>query len=440
MQITGHPYNSDLVEELGLPHGPVTVRACFAALRTHRYILSTFSFFPDEILQRVLICVASNVTMQSRWNDINTRDLRSLCAVSRRWRVAAISHCPLWTNIPTFSIVSIEQAELGSSRNADTIAHRTNMMRLWLDRSEPRQDTTDYDSRVLTFALSLEQLVNSFYNTSLDQLSYNDFRAAGYPDAVRMGYERISASTQGHVDWLVQEISGLGNAFATGSCTYGFPVNTVQDFVDLSEAFQALAVSTYTGAAHRVQTERYSTAFASMLGVEARFSNWISTSVKQQDLWGAAFENPGSFNTTWTIAGQYVTGCPAGVDPEDILPHNLVNFPKIETLPTDIIPGDLVNFTFDETSVTDGSDLYAAFEAGLGYTIVPVRRASDDDGYIVQIPEGLGGMGAVWMYILTSGGDVPEVATDDNIAAGPALIMFPTGHGRQDQTRNAWAW
>lgn len=24
MQITGHPYNSDLVEELGLPHGPVT--------------------------------------------------------------------------------------------------------------------------------------------------------------------------------------------------------------------------------------------------------------------------------------------------------------------------------------------------------------------------------------------------------------------------------
>ncbi|KAF5311330.1 hypothetical protein D9611_012565 [Ephemerocybe angulata] len=143
----------------------------------------------------------------------------------------------------------------------------------------------DSNSRVLGDALSLEQLAVSFYDSSLALLSADDFRAAGYADSVRQGYEQVLESAKAHSDYLVGEMTNLGHAdAAVGNCDYTFPVKTTEDFINMSEAIQAHAVSTYTGALDRSQSNTYTTVFGKMLGDETRYATWISTAVKHQGL------------------------------------------------------------------------------------------------------------------------------------------------------------
>ncbi|KAF6742944.1 ferritin-like domain-containing protein [Ephemerocybe angulata] len=152
--------------------------------------------------------------------------------------------------------------------------------------SARRQDgaTNDSNSRVLGDALSVEQLAVSFYDSSLALLSADDFRAAGYADSVRQGYEQVLQSAKAHSDYLVGEMTNLGHADAAVGCDYTFPVKTTEDFINMSENLQALAVSTYAGARDRSQSDTYKSDFGEMLGDETRYASWISTAVKHQDL------------------------------------------------------------------------------------------------------------------------------------------------------------
>ncbi|KAF5311291.1 hypothetical protein D9611_012616 [Ephemerocybe angulata] len=183
--------------------------------------------------------------------------------------------------------------------------------------SARRQDvaTTDSSSSFLVFALFLEQLAVSFYDSSLSLLSADDFRAAGHPDSVRHGYEQVLKSAKAHSDYLVGEITKLGHGDSTAACDYAFPVKSTEDFINMSEAIQSLAVSTYVGALDRSQSDAYTTVFGKMLGDEARYATWISTAVKDQDLADISYESPSSMDNTSTIAGISVTDCPAGIDP-----------------------------------------------------------------------------------------------------------------------------
>ncbi|KAF6746375.1 ferritin-like domain-containing protein [Ephemerocybe angulata] len=160
--------------------------------------------------------------------------------------------------------------------------------------SARRQDgaTKDSNSRVLGDALSLEQLAVSFYDSSLALLSADDFRAAGYADSVRQGYEQVLKSAKAHSDYLVGEMTNLGHADdAAVGCDYTFPVKTTEDFINMSEELQALAVKTYTGALDRSQSDTYTTAFGKMLDDETRYATWISTAAKQQDLADTSFDS-----------------------------------------------------------------------------------------------------------------------------------------------------
>ncbi|KAF6745873.1 ferritin-like domain-containing protein [Ephemerocybe angulata] len=157
-----------------------------------------------------------------------------------------------------------------------------------------RQDgaTNDSSSRVLGDALSVEQLAVSFYDSSLALLSADDFRAAGYADGVRQGYEQVLESAKAHSDYLVGEITNLGHADAAVGCDYTFPVKTTEDFVNMSEKLQALAVSTYAGGRDRSQSDTYTTAFGKMLDDETRYASWISTAVKHEDSADTSFKSP----------------------------------------------------------------------------------------------------------------------------------------------------
>ncbi|KAF6755798.1 ferritin-like domain-containing protein [Ephemerocybe angulata] len=299
--------------------------------------------------------------------------------------------------------------------------------------------TDDYNGRLLTFALSLEEFALAFYNSSLSQFSPGHFNSDGYAAHVRRGYERIQATTQAHVDYLTSELTSLGDLDALGSCDYGFPINSTRQFIDMSEAIHALAVSTYTGTLQHIHTSKYKRAFGSMLGLEARYATWISTTVKNQDLWNSPFESPLTLNDTWTVAGLYVTSCPPGTNPTEIFPQNLVDWPVL-TIPHTVNPGDSISLSFNDTlhTVTPGKPLHAAFLVGSGAITAPLTTGIN--GYSVTVPQSLGGRGAVWVKVI-QGGSL-EI-TDSNMVAGPALMIMPS----QDRTGNhvktldnTWSW
>ncbi|KAF5311301.1 hypothetical protein D9611_012605 [Ephemerocybe angulata] len=289
----------------------------------------------------------------------------------------------------------------------------------------------DYNSRFLVYALSLEQLAVSFYDSSLSLLSADDFRSAGHPDSVRRGYEQVLKSAKAHSDYLVGEITNLGHPDYTAGCDYAFPVKTPEDFINMSEAIQALAVSTYVGALDRSQSNIYTTAFGKMLGVEARYASWISTAVKYQDLADISFEYPSSMNDTWTIAGLYVTGCPPGIAPEDIFPAGLVDWPVL-TLPDTVYPGQSISISFPNTLYTPDDTLFAGFRTGMDTDMYPLV-GNADGSFSVTVPQNVDGKGAVWLSIVKGDG---SSVRDDNMVAGPALLMMAPSQERDGAERD----
>jgi hypothetical protein len=134
---------------------------CHEAILSHRAVLSSVRNVPEEVWQRVFFFEVVNEAGVFH----NTDGLRKICAVSRRWRSAAMKHCYLWTKIPPIFLIDpstktlqhvIEDLELYLSRSgalpisvnchisADVcVAHRNHIekiIRLLTDQSHRWQD------------------------------------------------------------------------------------------------------------------------------------------------------------------------------------------------------------------------------------------------------------------------------------------------------------
>ena len=252
------------------------------------------------------------------------------------------------------------------------------------------------------------------------------------------------------------------------------PLDTVEDFVDLSEAIAALSVSTYTGMIRALTakvrrtfspsaraglspTQAYTGLLSGILAVEGRHSAWISSSLKGGSPWNSPFEvrkghmdffillrpfcqTPTTLNHTWSIARVYVTSCPPGNDPEAVLPPNLLNFPILE-IASRVEAGQRISIHFTDDLYVHGLPLFAAFLLGTREALVPIEIDSNGDRWL-NVPQDLTAMGAVWILIIQdfAKGGVLTV-TDSNTVAGPALVYFPKSSADNHTVRqNAWSW
>ncbi len=81
--------------------------------------------------------------------------------------------------------------------------------------------TTDIDSAILNYALTLEHLEAAFYRTALDTYDAAAFEAAGLPWWVRYRLTEIANHERNHVELLSGALTAAG-ANATAACTYEF--------------------------------------------------------------------------------------------------------------------------------------------------------------------------------------------------------------------------
>jgi hypothetical protein len=157
----------------------------------------------------------------------------------------------------------------------------------------------------------------------------------------------------------------------------------------------------------------YLTAAGSILTIESRHSSYIRAALSQSPF-PQPFDVPLDFNEVYSLAGQFITGCPASNPP---LPVKAFPVLTLGTTGTVMTGTTITLLTMGyELSPYGGGDgtIYAAFITVTGPIIVPATPV--DGGYSVVVPAGIAGQSYV---VLTSCADK---ATDDTIVAGPAIV------------------
>lgn len=171
-----------------------------------------------------------------------------------------------------------------------------------------KRQSTNIDTTVLQFALTLEHLENVFYKGALQKFSQSDFMAAGYGPNYYNNLKYIANDEQSHVLFLQQALTAAGQT-PTAACTYNFPYTDVNSFVTLSSVLEGVGTSAYLGGAPLITSKNYLTAAGSILVAEA-----LHTSLQRSAVNEVPFANPYGTpldpTSVYTLASAFIKSCP----------------------------------------------------------------------------------------------------------------------------------
>ncbi|KAK2590071.1 hypothetical protein QQS21_012244 [Conoideocrella luteorostrata] len=268
------------------------------------------------------------------------------------------------------------------------------------------------DGIILNYALTLEHLEDTFYRDGLAKFSESDFKAAGFDTAFYNNVKKVAKDEETHVSFLTTALKAAG-ASPVAACTYDFGYKDVKTFVATASILEGVGVSAYLGAAADIMSKTYLTAAGSILTVEARHSSYIRAGLKQVPF-PQAFDAPLTINEVYSLASQFITGCPAS---NAKLPVKA--FPKLVAAPSNgaVTEGSTVTLQtpgYTLKAPQGSTQVYAAFIAVTGPTFVPATPV--DGGFSVQVPKGFAGQ----TYVVLTG--CKDAVSDDTVAAGPAIL------------------
>jgi hypothetical protein len=264
------------------------------------------------------------------------------------------------------------------------------------------------DGDILNYALTLEHLEDTFYREALAKYSVTDFKNAGFDEETYNRIKTISKDEETHVSFLTGALKAAG-ATPVAECTYNFGYTDVKSFLATASVLEGVGVSAYLGAAADIMSKTYLTAAGSILTVEARHSAYVRDTVGQEPF-PAPFDSPLSYNEVYTLAAQFITGCPSSNPP---LPVKAFPTLTASSKDTPVKAGSTVMLSTKGYKI-DGGQVYAAFITVTGPVFVDAK--SVDGGYEATVPKDVTGQSYV---VLTS---CNTAATDDTIVAGPAIV------------------
>jgi len=158
-------------------------------------------------------------------------------------------------------------------------------------------------------------------------------------------------------------------------------------------------------------SKTYLTVAGTILTVEARHASYIRQNTGQ-DPFPQAFDNPLSPNAVFTLAAQFITSCPSSNAPLPVKAFPTLTVSISNYTSSLIKVGSTIRLATKETK--DEGHVYAAFIVFTGPIFVDAVPV--EGGYTVTVPEGVAGQSYV---VLTS---CENIATDDTIVAGPAIV------------------
>ncbi|TBU48032.1 ferritin-like domain-containing protein [Dichomitus squalens] len=263
------------------------------------------------------------------------------------------------------------------------------------------------DIQILQFALTLEHIENTFYNTALAKFTAKDFENAGYPDWVRSRFVQIAGHEATHVKYLTETLGS--NAVPFCEYDFGTSLDDPTAFAKMSRVFETVGTSAYLGGASLLQNKAYLTAAASILGVEISQAGWVSSSVLKVQPWSGPFNIPLAASAAFSLAQPFIKSCPPGY-PQ--LP--VKELPSLTLSNTQPALGDTINLSFPNADFNNGTQYYAAWLDGLTVQYTDINA----NGGSTKVPNNL--QGIVYVAIVSS----KETPSDDNLVSGLALIAY----------------
>ena len=173
--------------------------------------------------------------------------------------------------------------------------------------------TSDVD--VLNYALTLEHLEAAFYTQGLNRFRATDFSntmfagvfGPGTVAGVYTNLGRIRDHEVAHVQALQAAIRGLGGT-PVQPCTYNFPYNTPEQFLQVAVALEETGVAAYNGALMLLRSAALKAAGASIATVEGRHAAYLQL-LNTAIPFPKAFDDAKMMREILAIATAFITSC-----------------------------------------------------------------------------------------------------------------------------------
>ncbi|KAJ3719069.1 ferritin-like domain-containing protein [Lentinula guzmanii] len=274
---------------------------------------------------------------------------------------------------------------------------------------------TEEDIQILNCALYIEHLESALYSEGLSRFSVQNFVDAGLEPWMYGRLQEILEHEETHVNYLRTAVANAGG-HPIGRCAYNFPYDDPMSFVELASKFETIGTAAYHGASAMLTDEQYVSASGAILGIEARHSGWIDSSVRKVSAWSGAFGVPLNCGQMLTLVSPYIESCPSkdleiSPLPKPYPPLTISNLSR---------PNELASLSFSiPKNSTSSSSLSAIFlTSNAGVLTVPVDLQDEQKPIQVRIPEKV--RGDAFVIIVNNAKDV----LDESIFAGPALMRL----------------
>ncbi|TFB04150.1 Protein rds1 [Trichoderma ghanense] len=264
----------------------------------------------------------------------------------------------------------------------------------------------DFD--ILQFALTLENLEESFYREGFAKFPASDFTALGLSDEQIQDLQNIGFTEGEHVILLQSSLAQNG-VKPVQRCTYDFGFTTAAAMVQTAAVLENVGISAYLGAAPLLASPAILGVAGSILTIEARHQSSIRVFSGEKAV-PQAFDAPLGPKAVFSLAAPFIKSCPSDSN------LKLTAFPALKL--ADPSAPTTVNSVVKLQSDAAAGAKFCAFTSG---GVVPggtkFTPFSATDG--CTIPEGVAG---ITYLSLSSAGPLTGALTDDITLAGPIAI------------------
>ncbi|KAJ3023096.1 hypothetical protein HKX48_004212 [Thoreauomyces humboldtii] len=286
------------------------------------------------------------------------------------------------------------------------------------------------DLFVLNYALTLEHLEATFYQTALAKFSAADFKSAGFDPAIRDQFLTVQSHEDTHVTALTSVINAtFGAGMAVPPCEYNFAFDTVGGFIATAAALERTGVQAYTGALKFVSADAIKTAAATIATVEGRHAaalNVINTAkvngvVSNVNPIPGAFDTALGFTPVFSIAAPFIKSCPF---PLPVTPFPSLTLSKSTGNFQDNL-GLLFTATLTAAQIAQPASLHCAVLFGLAQKRTPVTITMDprSGGMLANCEMPIDALGnqELMVFVVNADMDV-TIDSDKHVIAGPATF------------------